>query len=52
MGGKEEFKVMRDVLNELVIDNNFINKPDRELLQEVRNRIDELVNKCLYKDDE
>lgn len=43
MGKKEEIEVMRDVLNKLTININSLNKSDREILQELSEKMDRLI---------
>ncbi|MNC81051.1 MULTISPECIES: hypothetical protein [Clostridium] len=43
MGKKEEIEVMREILNKLIININFLNKSDRDILQEISEKMDKLI---------
>lgn len=43
MGKKEEIEIMREILNKLIININFLNKSDRDILQEISEKIDKLI---------
>jgi hypothetical protein len=43
MGKKEEIEIMREILNKLIININFLNKSDRDILQEISEKMDKLI---------
>lgn len=43
MGKKEEIELMREILNKLIININFLNKSDRDILQEISEKMDKLI---------